>query len=497
MASSPSESPLPPLGTLVGPWIVGRHIGGGGYGTVLRVVHKDRPEGGSYALKLALKAGDARFDREAQLLSRVRHPSVPRLEGRGTWMSPEGDAYPYVVMQLVEGISLYAWALEHKPTLRQDIGLLAQVARALQATHLHGVHRDVKGDNIRVGAEGHAVLLDFGSCWYPGASPLTGKEMPPGTRRYFSDQLLFFEFALKKGAPIEHYEAEPADDMYAFGMTAYRLLAGAYPPGNLGSKVGLQKVVPLKAPRGLAEACPELGELIERLLGEDTEARGSAEAVAEELEALREYSHPALDECWVAEPSRQPTDRLEPPAPRQPVPVPVPREHVPAPVARAPVQAPVLREHPVRAMALRLAQIAPRLALAGGCLLIALLLCLLLPSDAGRGELASAEPDSEATVTEQPDAGTSVGEEGLASVSPAETPVVLQKRITRKMPDGPLPGQIRPPCVPRDTFVEIRGGCWMPVGGVKTPCEANWYEYNGRCYAPFMRTEAPPTSNDP
>ncbi len=124
-APLPLDSRFPEHGSLVGSWIVRERIGSGSHGVVFRAVPADRPGGDSYALKLALEPGDARFEREARLLSRVRHPSVPRLEGSGTWRSPRGEACPYVVMQWVEGMSLYAWAAEHGLTLRQGVEQLS------------------------------------------------------------------------------------------------------------------------------------------------------------------------------------------------------------------------------------------------------------------------------------------------------------------------------------------------------------------------------------
>jgi serine/threonine protein kinase len=495
-------------------------IGSGSHGTVFRAAHKDRPEDERYALKVARQAGDERFEREAWLLSHVRHSSVPRFEDSGTWKCPLGEAHPYVVMQWVEGLLLYAWALEHGLTLRRAISLLAQVARALEAVHRRGVHRDVKGGNIRVSAEGHAVLLDFSSCWYPSASPLTGREMPPGTRCYFSPQLLFFEYALTEGAG-EHYEAQPADDVYALGVTAYRLLAGGYPPDNPDSGSG-------KPPRGLKDAFPELAELIERMLSEDPLARGSAKAVAEELEALREYSSPALDEPWEPNASQQPTEKAAPQAPREPVLPPVPRKHVFPPTPRKHAPPPTPRKHvlppapheralppvppeptpppappeptpPPGPHEREWRELVPRLVLAGGCLVVALL-CVLLPRDVDRGGVADTEPQSEPQAAEQPDAGTSLGEEGMASVAPAETAPAPKRKVSREMPDKPSKNQKRPPCTQR-AAVEINGGCWRlaPEGADKAPCDSDLFEYGGRCYSAILNTaeEHVPTSDDP
>jgi serine/threonine protein kinase len=494
MARLPPNSPLPAYGSLVGSWIVGKSLGCGSYGTVFRAAPKDRPEDENYALKLAQKAGDERFAREAWLLSHIHHPSVPRFEASGTWRSPAGEAYPYVVMQRVEGMNLYAWALEHGLTLRQAISQLAQVARALQAVHQRGVHRDVKGGNIRVSDEGHAVLLDFGSCWHPGASPLTGGQMPPGTAKYRSPQLLLFEFALGRGVESYSYPADPADDVYALGVTAYRLLAGDYPPRapDPGDSPELKQPEQVKPPRGLEAVCPELAELIVKMLNpDDPWARGSAKQVAEELEALLEYSRPALDERWVADASRRSTEKAAPPVPRERMPAPVPRERTPAPVPREQTQTPAPRKHASR-------MLMPRFALAlAGCGLVLAMLFVLPTRNVDHGEMASTEPETEPQASEKPDEGTAVGKEGLDSVTSAETAPVSEGTTSTKMPNEPLPGQRRPPCNPRETFVEINGGCWMPARGVKTPCESDWYEYNGRCYAPFMRTQRSPTSKDP
>jgi hypothetical protein len=491
MASSPVDSPLPAYGSLVGPWIVGKNIGSGSYGTVFRAVHKDRPEAGDYALKVARRAGDARFEREAWLLSRVRHASVPRFEDSGTWTSPRGEDYPYVVMEWVEGISLYAWALEHGLTLRRAISQLAQVTRALQAIHSRGVHRDVKGGNIRVSDEGRAVLLDFGSCWYSRASPLTDGHVLPGTGRYRSPQLLLFREAVVAYKWQGYYQAQPADDLYSLGVTAYRLLAGDYPPSELGAADGSQKVVRMKAPRELEEGCPELGGLIERLLSDDPQERGSAQAVAEELEALLEYSRPELDKPWKADTSRQSTVQVAPPAPRKPTPPPAPREQA--------VQEPAPRQAPAAPV-----EPAGKLGHAGVLALLGVLwmVGVLTTRDGDRGEVASTEPARPRRATGSPDAGPAgLGEEALASVNSAETPLasVSEKQISREVPAEPFSDQKLPPC-PERSAVVINGGCWRPQvpAANASPCDSDLYEHQGRCYAPILiSAKRVPTSKDP
>jgi serine/threonine protein kinase len=456
MAPLSPDTLLPEYGSLVGPWLVRERIGEGSHGLVFRAAPADRPEDNRYALKLALKPGDERFEREAHLLSRVKHPSVPRFEAKGSWMSPRGEEHPYLVMQWVEGMNLYSWALEKGLTLRKAIGCLVQVARALEAMHRYGgVHRDVKGGNVRVSGDGHAVLLDFGSCWYQGASPLTDGVVPPGTGLYRSQQLLFFEFVLNMGA-AQYYEAQPADDVYALGITAYRLLAGVYPPRDS------EGAVLLVAPPGLDKECPELSALILRMLSEDPQARGSAGEVADELERLLKHRRPALDRRWAGSPSHQPTEKTRRLAP--------------------------LWEG--------VKQLASFVAPAGGLIVLGVLGVVLVRHVDRRGA-AFTELGNEPRAKEKPDAGTSLGEESVASVAPAKTPPVSESGLSRDVLPEPKRGQKRPPCTERGE-VAINGGCWGTlVGAESPPCGANQFEYQERCYVPILVSDRVPTSEDP
>jgi len=148
-----------PAGTVLGSWQVDGWAGYGAYGVVYRARKVGQTETHPVALKLARYPNDLRFRREAELLSRIHHPGVPCLLGTGTWKAnSRGDSHPYVVMPWVEGIRLYDWAERHPLTFRQALRLLAQVARALEATHaIQGLHRDVKGDNILVSPDGTTV----------------------------------------------------------------------------------------------------------------------------------------------------------------------------------------------------------------------------------------------------------------------------------------------------------------------------------------------------
>ncbi len=256
----------------IGRWRVRQYVGAGAYGTVLQVVEAGHPEQERRALKLAHAPGSPRFEREAALLSRLQHAHVPRLYEVGVWTSPEAPRYPYLVMEWVEGVGLYEWPRRHALTSRTAMRVLAQLARALEATHALGaLHRDVKGDNIRVSPEGQAKLLDFGACWYPGAQRLT-EGVAPGTEPYRSPQVLRARWLYQQGwgrGPVY----APSDDVYALGVTAYRWLTGRYPEAG--------RMMP---PSKLATVSPELEKLILRMLSKRARARGRARELAQALE---------------------------------------------------------------------------------------------------------------------------------------------------------------------------------------------------------------------
>lgn len=457
---------LPP-GTEVGSWRVLERRGRGNYGAVYRV---ESLEGsGPFALKLATHPMDPRFDRETELLARIRHPCVPRLHAHGLWPHPAGP-FPFLVMEWVEGQPLYEWGREQCPTSRHVLRVLAQVARALEATHAVGaVHRDVKGDNVLVRMrDGQAVLTDFGAGYFRGAPTLTAPPLPPGTPPYRSPEAIRFQWGYRSH-PTARYEAQPADEVFALGVTAYRLVTGSYPPPPRvdGMDDAEGEVPPLVPPRLRNPAvCAELDALILRMLAElpaQRPGRGSASAVAQVLEEAARNAGPLAD---------------------------VPLSHPAAPVPQAdgdtPLAPPSRSPHGPTGW--------PWFAAAVVCmsLLSAATGWLLRPTH-------EPEPLSQASAPiESRDGGTvSVGDAALASPVTILAPVptfTAPPGLSLPMPDRPFPGQRKPPCN-RKGEVELRGGCWYELARVKSPCDEDAYDYKGACYLPSFPVQRAPTSS--
>jgi serine/threonine protein kinase len=461
------EMDTPSHGALIGPWRVLERVGSGGNGIVYRACRAEDPGGGHYAFKLAREPGAARFEREAELLSRIDSPHVPRFVDRGLWKSPWGSEYPYLVMQWVEGVPLYRWAAEHGLTSRQALSLLAQLARALEATHRHGVHRDVKGDNMLVTSEGQAVLLDYGCCWYESARPLTATPLPPGTPPYRSPECLRFQYR-HRGDPEAHYPHSGEDDVYALGVTAYYLVTGTYPSRGVDPEFpegSEQSLAPRRLrPSELATVLLELEALILRMLSEKREERGTPGELAEAMAEAARSAGPEADLRIQPSRSRLPPQKATWNG--------KPRWYGLRKRARWPVPLVVIA-------------------------VVGLLRLLSSFEVKPEGLVYRAEaPDApQAAVDERAVGLADAGVKGLAAATGVPRVGMPAYVLALPMPKSPFPNQRKPPC---DTSAEVSvlGACWA-VLAKKPPCGGSGYEYDGKCVVASFATPRSPTSEQP
>lgn len=463
---SPEEPPPLPQGLKVGEWCVGARAGKGTYGVVYRTHRVGQEGAGPVALKLAVYPWDPRFAREAELLSRIRHDSIPRLLGHGVLRHSSGAEHPYLVMEWIEGTPLYDWAEEHAPSSRQLCQPLAQLARALETIHAaQAVHRDVKGANVLVRhSDGRAMLIDFGSGYFQGASRLTWQSLAPGTSAYQAPAACRFLIRSVRDRDA-YYEASPADDVFALGVTAYRLVMGAYPPPMEpdANEVGAWRLKDSElrlALEGNPRVAPPLRELILRMLSAAPEARGSAAELARELEAMAAEVEPSKAEAPAGRSMRPERSR---------------------PGARGRSWKPWVA-----------------LAAVGMC---GGLLGALHWGLAQLGHLSASRQGT--SDVEAPDAGTAAVGDTAPTVAPASVhPPAERKPVAQPIPLEPRPGQTRPDAkgrCPGSTQVAINGGCWVQQPAMTAEaCTENGYAYSkGQCYAPALApSEKPlPTSS--
>ncbi|MBZ5581216.1 MAG: serine/threonine protein kinase [Acidobacteriia bacterium] len=140
-------------------------LGRGGMGVVYRA--RDTLLGRSVALKVTEDGGA-----EARLIARLEHPGIVPVYDAGAL--PDGRRY--YAMKLVDGLRLDRF-LEREPALPGRLRVFEKVCEAVAFAHSRGVvHRDLKPQNIMVGAFGEALVMDWG---VPGAVAGTPRYMAP------------------------------------------------------------------------------------------------------------------------------------------------------------------------------------------------------------------------------------------------------------------------------------------------------------------------------
>jgi serine/threonine protein kinase len=262
---------LPSIGDLVGDYRIVDLIGNGGQGHVYRA----EASGRAYAVKF-LDPGLDRFGtREVQALMRLtelRLPGVVRFIACGRWPDRERGLF-YVVMEYVEGLTLYDYVMVHNPSARRVGELVLSLGRTLIAVQEAGVlHRDVKRENIMVRLPSEEpVVLDFGLAALRGASSGEGFSQVTGTLEYLSP-----EAWRHAGSEDERYRPTAKDEQWALGVTFYWLLTDRLPFGAREDPLMTRRVLreSPKPPHVLnPRVPPELGAVCMRLLEKNPEDR--------------------------------------------------------------------------------------------------------------------------------------------------------------------------------------------------------------------------------
>ncbi|MEC7520037.1 MAG: protein kinase [Myxococcota bacterium] len=260
-------------------------LGRGGMGVVHRA--RDTASGEEVALKL-LSGEDAidvaRFEREARVLARVRHPHVVRYVDHGR--TPDGRVY--LAMALLEGETLGERIARGGLGPAEAVLALEGAASGLGAAHAAGiVHRDVKPGNLFLVDRDPArvQVLDFGIARGLGAGhTLTTTGTVIGTPFYM--------------APEQARAAEGVDaraDVYALGAVLYEILTGE-PPFRSESLMAVLAAILLEEPvdvRQRTEVPEPIAALTMRLLAKDPAARPADGAALAALCRALDAAQPA------------------------------------------------------------------------------------------------------------------------------------------------------------------------------------------------------------
>jgi hypothetical protein len=258
------------------------------------------------AVKLMLtgqsdRAMFTRFEREAFMVARLRHPGIVQVHDVG-W---HGDQM-FIVMELLGGSDLakvMRVSARGLPVARA-VDLAIQVADALSAIHAAGIiHRDIKPLNLFVQGKDALKILDFGIARdYQDWTTITLTGQTLGTPAYMAPELWTGE------------RAGASSDLYALGCVLYEMLVGRSPFAGERAFARLyerhkseQPVPPSARDRDIPAA---LSTLVLELLAKKPDKRPESAAVV--AKRLREGERSA---------GREPRDQPQPIVPVVTVPV--------------------------------------------------------------------------------------------------------------------------------------------------------------------------------
>ena len=278
-------------GTRLGPYEVRGLLGEGGMGEVYRA--HDTRLGRDVAIKaLPWSAQEdeerrERFHSEARAMAALSHPNVLAIYDAG-----ELGGTPYLVCECLEGQTLSERLREGVLTPAKALRFAAEVARGLEAAHVHGiVHRDLKPENVFVTRDERVKILDFGLAKQTAARSgsaeavraiRTAPGMVIGTLLYMSPEQL------------EGREADHRSDIFALGAILYEMLTGRRAFQRLSAAESIAAILREEVDVAQDGAIPPMvGLVVQRCLEKRPEDRfQSAQDLAFELDLIASDAAP-------------------------------------------------------------------------------------------------------------------------------------------------------------------------------------------------------------
>lgn len=156
---------------------------------------------------------EERFERERELLMRIKHPSIVDVYDWG-----HGEDFRYIVTEYFPSGSLEL-RIRNLMTAKDSVDIFVQIAGALVAVHGAGLcHRDLKPANVMMRQDGRIVLIDFGLAKrVDSATQLTSAGEVRGSPYYISPEQA-------EGSPVDQ-----RSDLYSLGIMFYEMLTGQRP----------------------------------------------------------------------------------------------------------------------------------------------------------------------------------------------------------------------------------------------------------------------------
>lgn len=190
----------------------------------------------------------SKFRVEAQAAAGLVHPNIV-----GVYDVGEEDGINYIVMELVEGITLKKY-IEKKSRLsiKEAISIAIQVSMGIEAAHNnHIIHRDIKPQNIMISRDGKVKVMDFGIAKAATSNTITSNVM--GSVHYTSPEQARGGFSDEKS------------DIYSLGCTLFEMVTGHVPfDGETTVAIAIKHIQDeMPSPR---EYVPEIPICVEKII---------------------------------------------------------------------------------------------------------------------------------------------------------------------------------------------------------------------------------------
>src|SRR5262245_53252099 len=216
-------------GARLGPYEILSAVGAGGMGEVYRA--RDPRLNRVVAIKILPEhlAADAerrlRFEREAQSLAALSHPSIVTIHS-----VEQADGLLFLTMEYVEGKPLSELITRGGLTLNRLLALATQLADAVSAAHQKGItHRDLKPANVMVTDDGRVKVLDFGLAKLIEAPAADALVTGLPTAAPSDDGRIVGTVAYMSPEQAEGKRIDARTDVFSLGVLLYEMATGERP----------------------------------------------------------------------------------------------------------------------------------------------------------------------------------------------------------------------------------------------------------------------------